>query len=216
MTVTYTAEVASCRGLGCFLKLLLRWEITNHSFFMTNHFSCETKFRKCQGRLKRNFANALSRKASRECLMQLIYFSRHLRNEIMTNLRIFHASEIPTWIKNCLELFFSKIRFFFSFKFKNILITCMKLKKRWTCTFFSFKQLQSFQKTCHFDFLVIPRSMAFTLIILVKRNTNRFTFISYLYLGTACHWLISQFCLFFLNLSTFFHRFSKLCQRVVR
>ncbi|XP_043283504.1 bestrophin-4 [Venturia canescens] len=25
MTVTYTAEVASCRGLGCFLKLLLRW-----------------------------------------------------------------------------------------------------------------------------------------------------------------------------------------------
>lgn len=25
MTVTYTAEVATCRGLGCFLKLLLRW-----------------------------------------------------------------------------------------------------------------------------------------------------------------------------------------------
>ncbi|XP_012261538.1 bestrophin-4 [Athalia rosae] len=25
MTVTYTAEVASCRGFGCFLKLLLRW-----------------------------------------------------------------------------------------------------------------------------------------------------------------------------------------------
>ncbi|XP_043253560.1 bestrophin-4-like isoform X2 [Colletes gigas] len=25
MTVTYTAEVATCKGLGCFLKLLLRW-----------------------------------------------------------------------------------------------------------------------------------------------------------------------------------------------
>ncbi|XP_050437665.1 bestrophin-4-like [Adelges cooleyi] len=25
MTVTYTAEVATCRGFGCFLKLLLRW-----------------------------------------------------------------------------------------------------------------------------------------------------------------------------------------------
>ncbi|XP_018341965.1 PREDICTED: bestrophin-4-like isoform X2 [Trachymyrmex septentrionalis] len=25
MTVSYTAEVATCRGLGCFLKLLLRW-----------------------------------------------------------------------------------------------------------------------------------------------------------------------------------------------
>lgn len=25
MTVTYTAEVATCRGLGCFLKLLFRW-----------------------------------------------------------------------------------------------------------------------------------------------------------------------------------------------
>ncbi|XP_063979651.1 bestrophin-4-like [Diachasmimorpha longicaudata] len=25
MTVTYTAEVATCRGLGCFFKLLLRW-----------------------------------------------------------------------------------------------------------------------------------------------------------------------------------------------
>ena len=25
MTITYTAEVATCRGLGCFLKLLLRW-----------------------------------------------------------------------------------------------------------------------------------------------------------------------------------------------
>ncbi|GLV35797.1 Bestrophin 1 [Carabus blaptoides fortunei] len=26
MTVTYTGEVATCRGLGCFLKLLLRWK----------------------------------------------------------------------------------------------------------------------------------------------------------------------------------------------
>lgn len=26
MTVTYTAEVATCRGFGCFLKLLFRWE----------------------------------------------------------------------------------------------------------------------------------------------------------------------------------------------
>nr|XP_029715765.1 bestrophin-2-like [Aedes albopictus] len=25
MTVTYTAEVATCRGFGCFLKLLVRW-----------------------------------------------------------------------------------------------------------------------------------------------------------------------------------------------
>lgn len=25
MTVTYTAEVATCRGFGCFLKLLFRW-----------------------------------------------------------------------------------------------------------------------------------------------------------------------------------------------
>lgn len=25
MTVTYTAEVATCRGFGCFLKLLLRY-----------------------------------------------------------------------------------------------------------------------------------------------------------------------------------------------
>lgn len=26
MTVTYTAEVASCTGFGCFLKLLARWK----------------------------------------------------------------------------------------------------------------------------------------------------------------------------------------------
>jgi predicted membrane chloride channel (bestrophin family) len=26
MTVTYTREVATCRGLSCFLKLLLRWK----------------------------------------------------------------------------------------------------------------------------------------------------------------------------------------------
>jgi len=25
MTITYTGEVATCRGFGCFLKLLLRW-----------------------------------------------------------------------------------------------------------------------------------------------------------------------------------------------
>lgn len=27
MTITYTAEVATCRGFGCFLKLLFRWVI---------------------------------------------------------------------------------------------------------------------------------------------------------------------------------------------
>lgn len=29
MTVTYTAQVATCRGFGCFLKLLFRWVVSN-------------------------------------------------------------------------------------------------------------------------------------------------------------------------------------------
>lgn len=32
MTVTYTAEVATCRGFGCFLKLLFRWEFCGCPF----------------------------------------------------------------------------------------------------------------------------------------------------------------------------------------
>lgn len=38
MTVTYTAEVATCRGFGCFLKLLFRWAFVNIDSMNGWHF----------------------------------------------------------------------------------------------------------------------------------------------------------------------------------
>ncbi|KAJ8679282.1 hypothetical protein QAD02_015069 [Eretmocerus hayati] len=36
MTVSYTAEVATCRGFGCFLKLLLRWKASVYKLIWTD------------------------------------------------------------------------------------------------------------------------------------------------------------------------------------
>ncbi|XP_058790502.1 bestrophin-4 [Phymastichus coffea] len=36
MTVSYTAEVATCRGFGCFLKLLLRWRASVYKLIWTD------------------------------------------------------------------------------------------------------------------------------------------------------------------------------------
>ncbi|XP_076760036.1 bestrophin-2 [Xylocopa sonorina] len=52
MTVTYTAEVATCRGLGCFLKLLLRWRASIYklvwldlALFLFIYYSLSTIYR---------------------------------------------------------------------------------------------------------------------------------------------------------------------------
>ncbi|XP_014209410.1 bestrophin-4 [Copidosoma floridanum] len=36
MTISYTAEVATCRGFGCFLKLLLRWKASVYKLIWTD------------------------------------------------------------------------------------------------------------------------------------------------------------------------------------
>nr|XP_033341916.1 bestrophin-4 isoform X1 [Megalopta genalis] len=52
MTVTYTAEVATCKGLGCFLKLLLRWRASIYklvwldlALFLFIYYSLSTIYR---------------------------------------------------------------------------------------------------------------------------------------------------------------------------
>lgn len=49
MTVTYTAEVATCRGFGCFLKLLFRWEFAKVDSINSWHFHAQ----KCENGKKK-------------------------------------------------------------------------------------------------------------------------------------------------------------------
>ncbi|XP_055907865.1 bestrophin-2 isoform X3 [Eupeodes corollae] len=54
MTITYTAEVATCRGFGCFLKLLLRWRGSIYKlvwldllFFLIAYYGLNIMYRYC-------------------------------------------------------------------------------------------------------------------------------------------------------------------------